>query len=65
MRGISGDIASLSSLKASFLCQEYWQEVGASGGCDVLLEVGPQVRVDRHRPPRQQHRVEVGVVLYC
>jgi hypothetical protein len=29
------------------LCKEYWQEVGASGGCDVLLEVGPQDKVDR------------------
>jgi hypothetical protein len=30
-----------------FLCEEHWQEVGANGGCDVSLEVGPQVRVDR------------------
>jgi hypothetical protein len=41
------DIASLSSVEAPFLCKDHWQEIGASGGCDVLLEVGPQVRVDR------------------
>jgi hypothetical protein len=31
-----------------FLCQEYWQEVGASWGCDVCAEGGPQGCVDRH-----------------
>jgi hypothetical protein len=49
----------------NLLCKEHWKEIGASGGYDVLLVVRPQVRVDRHRPPRQQRWVEVGVVLYC
>jgi hypothetical protein len=31
-----------------FLSQKYWQEVGASGGCDVQFEVRPQGGVDRH-----------------
>jgi hypothetical protein len=48
-----------------FLCEEHWQEVGVSGGYDVRVEVRPQGGVDRHRPPRQHHWVEVGVVLHC
>jgi hypothetical protein len=59
------DIASLSSVEASFLCKEHWQEIRAGGCCDVLLEVRSEVRVDKYRPPRQQRRVEVEVVLYC
>jgi hypothetical protein len=34
-------------MKVSVLCQKHCQEVVASGGCNVLLEVGPQDRVDR------------------
>jgi hypothetical protein len=41
------DIASLLVVEVSVLCEKHWQEVGASGGCNVLLEVGPQDRVDR------------------
>jgi hypothetical protein len=47
-----------------FLCQKHWQEVWASGGCDVQHEARPQSGVDRYRPPRQHYRVEVGVVLH-
>jgi hypothetical protein len=59
------DIASLPVVEVFILCEEYWQKVGTSRGCDVFLEVEPQGGVDRHRPPRQHCWVEVGVVLYC
>jgi hypothetical protein len=45
--GISGDTTSLLVVEVFVLCVEHWQEVGANGGCNVLLEVGPQDRVDR------------------
>jgi hypothetical protein len=35
-------------MKVFLLCEEHWQEVGASGGCNVYLEVRPQGGVDRH-----------------
>jgi hypothetical protein len=48
-----------------FCVKEHWKEVGASGGCDVCAEDRPQGGGDRHRPPRQHRRVEVGVALHC
>jgi hypothetical protein len=41
------DITSLLVVDVFFMCEEHWQEVGASEGCNVLVEVGPQDRVDR------------------
>jgi hypothetical protein len=38
-------------VEASFLCEEHWQEIGASGGCDVLLKVGLKSEwIDSDRP---------------
>jgi hypothetical protein len=41
-------VTSLLVVEVFILCEEHWQMVGTSGGCDVLFEVGPQGRVDRH-----------------
>jgi hypothetical protein len=45
------DIGSLLVVEVFVRCKEHWQEVWASGGYDVLLEVGPQDIVDRQQPP--------------
>jgi hypothetical protein len=57
-------ITSLIVAEVLVLCEEHWQKIGASGGCDVFLEIWPQGRMDRYRSPRQHYWVEVGVVLY-